>query len=302
MSFNSSSSSNSSLYPITAACFNFRLSFVIFTAFSVSNILLLLPLCILVFYLGIQRWQKQRSTSTAAKTSNSDIFTYHMVAMEMIGIAGCGFYCCGAGVNVPVLMRVGLYFFSVTSNGQMYFHVLTCAERHLAVVHPITYLSLKNRGGVRIRNVTIGCTWLLFFGSFGLTTLSSNFSTIPFICLSALAIVVVSFCSLSVLRALIRPGPGDGGGDRERVNQTKIRAFHTIMAIMGTLLFRFGGHLLVLMFHFSSAVSEHVRCGVLVSGVFFCLPSSVVLPLLFLHRAGKLPRCNTNTESGQESE
>ncbi|KAM7366555.1 hypothetical protein PAMP_015988 [Pampus punctatissimus] len=80
-----------------------------------------------------------------------------------------------------------------------------------------------------------------------------------------------------------------------------MRAFYTIMAIMVALLLRFGGHLLVLSIHATLAVKQSVRCGVLVSGVWFCIPSSLVLPLLFLHRAGKL-LCSKKTESGQGSD
>lgn len=125
---------------------------------------------------------------------------------------------------------------------------------------------------------------------------------IPAFFLSVMSTLVISYCSLSVLHALIRPGPGDGGKDKEKVDQTKMRAFHTIMAIMGALLLRTGGHLLVLTVHTSSAIQEDVRCGVLVSGVWFCLPTSLVLPLLFLQRAGKLLRCRNNPESDQGSE
>ncbi|KAE8279329.1 hypothetical protein D5F01_LYC22916 [Larimichthys crocea] len=247
MSFNSSNasilpSSNSSSSLAAAGCFSYRSTFFIFTAFAVTNILLLLPLCISVFYLGLQRWQKQRSASTTAGASHSDVLTYHMASMEMIGVFGCTFYCCGAYFKVPLLITVGLCLVSVSSNGQIFFHILTCVERHLAVVHPITYMNLRNRG------------------------------------------------------------PGDGGKDKEKVDQTKMRAFHTIMAIMGALLLRTGGHLLVLTVHTSSAIQEDVRCGVLVSGVWFCLPTSLVLPLLFLQRAGKLLRCRNNPESDQGSE
>ncbi len=142
-------------------------------------------------------------------------------------------------------------------------------DRHLAVVHPIIYLSLRQRGGVRIRNITTGCIWLLYLGSFGLNRIG-NFSTIPGFCLSVFSVLVVSFCSLSVLCALIRPGPGEADRERKRVDQSKMRAFYTIMAIMGALLFRFGGHLLVLAVYASVALSERVRCGVLVSGVVVC--------------------------------
>lgn len=294
-------SSNSSLRPSSSNCLNFRSTLLIFTSFSITNILLLLPLCILILHLGLQRWRKQRSASRAAATSHSDVFTYHVVAMEMIGILGCFCYCLGVLVHVRFLVMLGVILFSVISKGQIFFHILSCVERHLAVVHPITYMGLRSRAGVRIRNVVIGCTWLLFLGSVGLTT-SGSFTIFPDLLLGVFSIIVISFCSLSVLRSLIRPGPGDIGNDRERLVQSKMRAFYTIVAIMATLLFRVGGHLLVLVFYSSLAVSENIRCGVLLSGVWFCLPSSLVLPLLFLHRAGKLPCCTSSTDPGPASE
>lgn len=100
--------------------------------------------------------QYSNSIIGAATRSHSDIFTNHMVAMEMTGIFGCGVYCCGACFYVPWLMIVGLYFFSVTSNGKLSFHILSCVDRHLAVVHPITYLDLRK--GVGSASGVFGCS------------------------------------------------------------------------------------------------------------------------------------------------
>lgn len=119
---------------------------------------------------------------------------------------------------------------------------------------------------------------------------------LPFLGLALLAIVAVSFCSLSVLCALVRPGPGEGAGNRGGADKTKMKAFYTITVILGALLFRFGGQVLVLVIYNFTAVSEHVRCGLLISGVWFNLPSSLVLPLLFLHRAGKMLCCKNRSE------
>ncbi|KAK2899694.1 hypothetical protein Q8A73_012823 [Channa argus] len=208
-------STNSSLKPNTPVCFNYKSTFYIFTSFSVTNIILLLPLLFLVLCLGLQRWRKQLSASMVT-TSHSDIFTYHMVAIEMISIFGCGLYCCGVWINVPVLIMLGLNFFHVTSNGEIFLHILTSVDRYMAVVHPITYMRLRNRNGVILRNVTLG---------------------------------------FSVLHALIRPGPGEQSRAREQGDKSKMRAFHTIMAIMGVLLLRLGGHLFVTVIY-SSALRE----------------------------------------------
>ncbi len=102
----------------------------------------------------------------------------------------------------------------------------------------------------------------------------------------AILLAVVSFCSLAVL-GLKHPGPGEGGGNRERDAQSKQRAFNTIMAIMGTLLLWFGGCLVCTAIYSLLLRSSSNQCVVIVSSFWFSLPSSQVLPLLFRHRAGK---------------
>lgn len=281
-------SSNSSF---SVTCFNYESSVFIFAAFAVIDILILLPLCTFVICLGLQRWRRRRSASTTAATSHADVFTYHMVAMEMISILGCSLYLCGICFIVPPLITTGLYLFQVTSNGHLLFHILCCVDRHLAVAYPITYLGLRQRGGVIVRNISIGCAWLFLFCLFCLTSLIS-YSTIPSFCFSVVSILVTCFCSLSILRTLTRTGLGDN----KRVSQTRMRACYTILAIMGTLLWRFGGNFLVFAIYTYSAMNEHARCGLLVSGTWFCLPSSLVLPLLFLHREGKLVRGKYKTD------
>lgn len=285
--------SNPSPQPATGHCFSYRATFFIFTSFTITNIILHLPPCTIVLYMGLQRWLKKSS----AAASHSDVFTYHEVTMQIVGIFGCAFYFCGVYIGVPRLVNIGLLLFSATSNGQTFFHMLTCMERYLAVVYPITYMNLRQRGGVRLRNVTIGCVWLIFLGLLLQNFFALNIGNYINFSLSVLSILVVSFCSISVLYALIRPGPGDGGGSRDR---SKMRGYYTIMAIMIALLFRFGGHLLVLSINATPAVNERIRCCILVSGVWFLIPTSMVLPLLFLHRAGKLLCFKTSTDSESE--
>ncbi|KAI9524359.1 hypothetical protein NQZ68_018096 [Dissostichus eleginoides] len=215
-------------------CLISRPGSLIFTSFHIASNLLILPICIFALYLGFQRWRQQSSTSST--TSHSDIFTFHMVLMELVDYIGS-------------TLRIYAWY------GRAYFHVLTCVERYLAVVHPVTYLSLKGQRGVRIRNICIG---------------------------------------MSVLCVLIRPRPGEQGGDRTIVDQSKRRAFYTIVAILGVLLFRSCGNMaLVVLNVFNEGI-----CVMVVSESWFTLPSSLVLPLLFLHRAGKLSCCKKNTKGG----
>ncbi|CAJ1048238.1 hypothetical protein GBF38_004938 [Xyrichtys novacula] len=152
---NSSSNSTSHYWQSLRACFP------IFVAIFLCYILFFLPLLISVLYEGYRRWRKQHSGTTSGTASHADVFTYHMVAMELISVCGSCFYCYGESSNHMVVFMVGMYLWFIIVPGQSLFHILTCVERYLAVVHPVTYLRLKQSGGVRIRNITIGCVWLI---------------------------------------------------------------------------------------------------------------------------------------------
>ncbi|XP_045921138.1 uncharacterized protein LOC123980659 [Micropterus dolomieu] len=262
-------------------CFITRPATLVFITFYITNILLLLPLCIFILYLGLQQ---RRSTSTAAMTSHSDSFTYHMVAMELIGVFGCILILCGLYRDHVIVSFVGFCLWSFTWYGETYFQILTCVERYLAVVHPITYLSLRRERGIRIRNISIGCIWLICFGETSLMTLENVCLIIDF-SLLIFSLIIISFCSLSVLCVLIRPGPGEQGRERERVDQSKQRAFYTIVAILGVLLLRCVWNLVLGVLTMSIGNSY---CVMMSCGLWFNLPGSLVLPLHFLHRAGTL--------------
>lgn len=231
--------------------------------------------------------------------NSTDLFTYHMVAMELIGISGSIVCCCGAFIDHPKMLWVGCNMFAIISCIKMFFHVLTCVERYVAVVHPMTYLSLSQGRGVTIRNISIGCVWLICAGLVVLRVMiTQNFTMILFFCNLVFSLIVISFCSISVLRALLRLAPGEGGSNTESSDKLKQRAFVTITAIMAVLLLRFGGNLVCMALASSSVLSFSVGCVVQISGIWFCLPSSYVLPILFLHRAEKLLCFKYKSDSG----
>ncbi|KAF0028996.1 hypothetical protein F2P81_018101 [Scophthalmus maximus] len=106
-------------------------------------------------------------------------------------------------------------------------------------------------------------------------------------CSSIFHLVVISFCRLSVLRVLIRPGPGERGGDRERVDRSKRRAFYTIIVMWALLVLR-------LSWNVTWAVLQvrHSRdCVSLMSELWFNLPGSLVLLVMFLQRSSKRVYC-----------
>lgn len=290
------SSPNSTHSSFLNSCFDTTPGSSIFLAFTFTNILLLLPLSISILSLGFQHWRKQRCSEAMNPT---DVFTYHMVAMEMIGISGSIVCCCGTFTDHPKMLLVGCNMFAIISCIKMFFHVLICVERYVAVVHPITYMSLSKAGGIMIRNVSIGCVWLICTGLIALRILiRQNFIMILFFCNLVFSLIVISFCSLCVLRVLNRLGPGEEGSNRGKGDKLKQKAFVTITAIMAVLLVRFGGNLVCMALASSSVLSYSASCVAQISGIWFCLPSSYVLPLLFLHRAEKLLCFKYKSESG----
>lgn len=132
MSVNSSTSSNSSLGSLFY-CIDSKASISV-SAFFVIRSFLLPPLSILVLYLGHQRWRQKRSVATM---SHSYIFTYHLAAIELLGSLGSPFYFCGLVTKLPGMIEVGLCLYSFTCSRETLFHILTCVECYLAVVHPI---------------------------------------------------------------------------------------------------------------------------------------------------------------------
>lgn len=278
---------NASSSDLVYHCTEVRAAFFIATAFLITKSLLILPFAILFLYLGHQRWQQHRSFAT---TNHSDIFIYQVAILDIFFVLGTVLYLPGKYSSISQLMTAGFYVSNLSFSGSVLFHTMTCAERYLAVVHPVTYLRLRQSGGLRIRNMGIVCVWLLCFVWCGVG--SMDFPFIPLFCLLAIALTVVSFFSLRVLCVLIRPGPGEVGGDREWAHQSKQRAFQTIMAITGAQLMWLSGILVSLSMDLSKLLDHNDGCVVMVCGYWFSLPSHLVLPSLFLHRARKRICCH----------
>ncbi|KAF3837549.1 hypothetical protein F7725_005013 [Dissostichus mawsoni] len=240
-------------------CIDSKVAVVIFITFGITKIILLYPFCILVFALGYQRWRRQRSFET---TSHSDIFTFHLAAVEMIhGVAGVT-YVSGIITGDDEVTKAGVCVGYIIFFGQIGFHTLTCIERYLAVVHPVVYMGLKNARGVKIRNISIACVWLLSFALSGVTC-GSGLSSGPIF--SSLA----SYCSLQSDSSRAR------GREQERVDQSKQRAFHPITAILGVTWLWFAGMILSLSLGKSKLLNTEVGCALEHSSNWFSLPSSL---------------------------
>lgn len=281
MSVNSSSTS-------FGPCLDSIPGFYISMAYFLSKLVLVMPFVVLVLYLGLRRWWRQRQ-STLTTTSHSDVFIYHICISEFIFAMGSIFLYCGWLSGLSEMMSVGLHICTLSYPGPIFFHIVTCVDRFLAVVYPVTYLRLRQSGGVKIRVISTFSVWLLSSGLGFVGVLKPEFYFFILLGFFSVSIVTISLFSLQVLCALTRPGPAEACGrrGREQVDQSKKRASHVVMVHTGAVWMWLLGSLLPIILRTSHLVSDDSSCLLLVCGYWFSLPSNLVLPLLYLQRAGK---------------
>lgn len=281
-----------SFYFVVLNCLTSTAGVVSLASYTIFNVVFLMPLYGSVLYVGLQKlWkQQQRSSETSC---HSDHFTYQIAVIEMISVVGSLLNCLSIltshdGNVCPFLLTLGIHLLVFNLMGEACFHVFTCVERYVAVVHPITYMSFRTAKAVQIRSVLIGFAWIMSLTWTGLLYTENLIVIISlFIFFLALLLVIISFCSLSVLRVLIRPGPGKRGGGRRKLDPKKLRAFQTITSILGVVMFRYVGYIASAALYSSPEIEEAKHCGLFITSLWVSLPSNLVLPLLFVRRAGK---------------
>ncbi|XP_078792324.1 uncharacterized protein LOC144987137 [Oryzias latipes] len=270
-----SCSKNASLYPADFSCFNEKLSILMITSLTFTNVLLSFPLCVLIFCLGFGRWRQK--SSAPEPNSHTDVFTYCMAAVDMTYMLGLFSYFCNLFYCSLDLMKFSYYCVFWTNSLQTLFHFLTCIERYLAVVHPITYMRLKQAQGVRVRNAAIACVFLLSFGLLGVgVQMFPSFPSDFYFFALGFNVVVVLYCTLAIFCVLRRPGLGS--------DKSKRRAFHTVMAITVVLLIRFFGQSYSISLLGSPKKRDLQYCESFFSASWLSVPSSLVLPVLFIQR------------------
>lgn len=249
------------------------------------NIIVLLPICISVLYLGLQQWWQQR---TKAPINHNDAFIYNLTISEILNILGFICLCFAIHNNVKPVAGVGFALFAINLNGQISFHTMICLECYLAVIHPITYLSLKNVNGIRKRNTAIVCIWMINVMQTGFIFIKlNNYLMYLYLCVFTFILGTVFFISLYVLCALLHSGPSEGGS-RSQLDQSKLKAFYSILAIVGALFVRLFGQCCTTLLYILLDLEQSHKCNFLLCIVWFSFFTSLPLLLLFMHRMGRL--------------
>lgn len=288
MMANCSTSGNISFDPLSCsqgnhyiACFRSMATISVYITFLITVVLILFPLCILIFYMGLQKWRRLHSLN------NTDFFTINFAIMKLIGFLGHALSFCGIYFEYRILIDVGYILWAITWYGENLFHFLTCADRYLAVVHPVSYIHLKNQRWKRIRNITTGCVWIMPL----LITSLMSFKMLAWILeffLLVSSLILLIFLNVSVLCLLFHSGPRKQGKNKNRLDQSKQKTLYAITTILGLLILRFGWYFVWLLYE---VLTHRDGCVFFIYGVWVDFPSTLILPFLFLQKTYKLKFC-----------
>lgn len=257
----------------------------VYVAYSIMTFILILPLLILVLYLGLQRWQQH----LAEGTTNADVFTFHLAIIEVVGVFGTIVSCTGIFKWDLNLLIIGMLILNLTWYGETYFHILTCMECYLAVVYPIRYQNLRREWGITFRNVSVLSTWLLSFAGVAMMKFTEIFAIMDIV-VCILSFVIMSYCGIFVVYTLGKKSR-EKSGNNDQGCQTKLKAYHIFLTLMTVILLRFSVGIIWACFN----LSKQNICHMIVFETWLSLPGRLVLPLHFLHRA-RIFSCHKNDE------
>ncbi|XP_051937748.1 uncharacterized protein LOC127611310 [Hippocampus zosterae] len=262
--------------------------------FMGSNVfhLLTLPLFLNVLYIAYRQSRRRRSAtasplSSGAAVSHSDMFIFHMAAMDVIGQLASILRLYGLLANKSKVVTYAFYIFYFMWYGEVMFHSLTCLDRYVAAVHPIAYMGLRQGRALKLRSVVIASVWLI--SAICVVIASVHYSPTVAIAFLSLILIVIASCSLSVLCVLNRKGPGSQSASR--MDPNKWRAFKSILIILTMLLLRYAWSL-------TSAVYalfvpfNHIYCLFGVLELMMWVPGALVFHVLFLYKRWTLACSN----------
>ncbi|KAF7650522.1 hypothetical protein LDENG_00124930 [Lucifuga dentata] len=222
-----------------------------------------------------------------------EFFSFNLTVSEMLfGIANIIsfihlFHC------ISSLHQALSFFSGFLFVGRPLFQTCICVERYLAVIHPVLFLRLKP-----LKYKLVGCAvvWLLvliFCFTLAFMTKAMLFNLQSCIISFYLLLCLVKlFCCLSVFWALKKPGPGEGGREREQRDDLKMKAFKVILIITVCTVMTYTPFVLIFILqNYIEFQEAYVAC------VSIAVMTGFVYPFLYLHRTGKLPASHSDFHS-----
>ncbi|XP_072535215.1 uncharacterized protein [Salminus brasiliensis] len=161
------------------------------------------------------------------------------------------------------------------------FMACICAECYFAVVHPIMYMT--DIKGLTMRRVTSVIIWL---GTICFTLVKcfvSGVNKYLFNCVPLfMALPVITFCDISILRALKKTDPSGN----TNIHPQKKQVFYII--INSFIMTTFAYVPAVVSFSLAGMSPTAIQCYAETSGFCFSMTGSFMMPILYLDSVGKL--------------
>jgi len=179
------------------------------------DIFVLLPIQICVLWLG------SRNFRIRGRLAASEIFTMNISVLEIFVTIIYSLSIVAFTLMHQETILLTEFFAGIYIVGQPLMNSLICVERYIAVAHPAMY---RNPAFVKHRYISAGLVWMLSLAYGGLSFCTSPRTKIEiYYCSLAISILVITTCSLGVLKILLRPSPGET--QKEGMHHQKKRAF-----------------------------------------------------------------------------
>ncbi|XP_028822116.1 G-protein coupled receptor 4-like [Denticeps clupeoides] len=213
----------------------------------------------------------------AGSDRSSEWFALNAGVVEILACAGSVFY---PLTSFPFPSKAAYFCTGFIIVGRPLFQCCVCVERYLAVLHPLTFLRIRP---LKYRLVITTVGWLVTL-AFCLFSMLAAHTLIWYVSLPIFLVKIL--CCLAILKALKRRGPGDGGQERERANQAKMKAFKIILVILMSMFVTYVP-VVILSGVQSNMVNTKVRL-VKAASFFIMGLTAFTQPLLYLQRTERL--------------
>ncbi len=232
-----------------------------------------LPVQIWVLWLGISKIRK------TGRLAASDILTMNLSALECLGTILYSSTIAAFAFKSQETVLFTAFFSGCYLVGRPFMNSLICVERYIAVAYPVIY---RNQATVKHRYIGAGLVWLgtLSYGGLAVS-LCTQYTRDIYILSLAISLLVITACSLGVLKVLLRPSPGET--QKEGMPRQKKRAFVIITVILVCISVPYG--LDLLLFSIKDTITINAFC-VLQSIIMWLSHQCSVIPLLYLSKHG----------------
>ncbi|KAL4601474.1 proteinase-activated receptor 3-like [Arapaima gigas] len=207
-------------------------------------------------------------------TSTSDNFIWNLAVMDMI-------FCLVLPVELTNMIQSTSHlgyimsFFCAFKNSAS---LLTCIcfDYYLAVIHPITFIALKDR---KHRMVCTTIIWLitLAYATIQLVVNIPHFDKVFMVMILGTFAIMV-FCNFSILRALMHSGPG-----WDEMHPVKKTAFGMVLIILAIIVFNYQPVVIVIPLE-SFFAKDVFQCYISCMVFGFMDISSTIQPMLYLFK------------------